>query len=437
MYRQNSSKLGVTDLAPKILIVTTVHWPATSRLGVALSRSGFAVGAVAPTPHQLHKLKDLAAGFTCLPHLGFATTVSRAIEQWSPDLIVPGDDLALSCLHELHARAERGLGHDPQGMAALIETSLGDPRHYGVIEKKSEFAPLAVAEGLRVPETVIVGDVDDLRRHMAGGAFPRVLKVDGSWGGLGVRIVHSPAEALAAYQKLVAPPKWATIAKQVFQELNFTPLRNRLDGRASVVTLQAYVSGRPANRAVACWKGEVLAGLSVEVVKTDGATGPASVVRVVDHPEMAEATARLVRRLGISGFCGVDFILDAAGGAHVIELNARTTTLCYLALDESSDMVGALYAQMAGAARRRLASIRHDLIAFFPHELWRDRQSKFLFSAYHDVPWDEPQLIAAYLQPEPPGWIDQLRQMLRRTPQLGTVAPPALDEDLQPLKREG
>lgn len=423
----------LTGLGPKILIVTTVHWPATARLGLALSRGGFAVGAAAPARHGIHKLRDLAAGFACLPHVGLITAVGRAIEQWSPDLVVPGDDRALSCLHELHARARRGLGRAPRQMAELIEISLGDPRHYEIIEKKSEFVPLALAEDLRAPETVVVRDIDDLRRQLAGSAFPLVLKIDGSWGGLGVRIVHSPEEALAAYRDLVAPPAWLRIAKQILQDLNFAPLRDRLDGVPPVVTLQAYVAGRPANRAVACWKGEVLAGLSVEVIQTSGATGPASVVRVVDHPEMADATTRLVRRLGISGFCGVDFILDSAGRAHVIELNARTTTLCYLALDESSDMAGALYAKIARVAQRRVASIRHDLITFFPHELWRNPRSKFLFSGYHDVPWDEPQLIAAYLQPDPPGWIDQLRQMVRRTPQ------PALDDQLEilPLKREG
>ena len=40
----------------------------------------------------------------------------------------------------------------------------------------------------------------------------------------------------------------------------------------------------------------------------------------------------------------------------------------------------------------------HDTIALFPHEWIRDPQSSFLYSAYHDVPWQEPRLIEACIR---------------------------------------
>jgi hypothetical protein len=413
--------------SPKILIVTTLHWPATTRLAVALANCGFAVGAITPPHHGLRRFERLACRFVCHPHVGVLRAVAAAIAQWSPDLVVPADDRAVSVLHRLHAAAGRARG--------LIERSLGDPRYFEVIEKKSDLVRLAAAEGVAVPDTVIVHGLDDLRRRLSQATFPLVLKVDGTWGGEGVRIVRGEEEAERAFLELAAPPSWSRIGKQILQHLNFAPLGERLSGRVPTVTLQAYVSGRPANRAVACWQGEVLAGVSVEVVQASLDTGPASVVRIIDHPEMAEATARLVRRLGLSGFCGVDFILDGDGRAYLIELNARTTTVCYLALDTQSDMTGALYAKLARTARRPLAAMRHDLITFFPHELWRDPKSRFLVGGYHDVPWDEPQLVAAYLRPDPPGWVDRLRQAWRTT---RSAAPgPALEDlEAEPLNRE-
>lgn len=430
------------DTRPKILIVTTVHWPATTRLAVALANCGFAVGAVTPAHHGLRRFERLAARFVCHPHVGLLRAAAAAIEQWVPDLVVPADDRALTALHRLHARARQGHGRDPSHMRDLIETSLGDPRHFELIEKKSEFVSVARAEGLVVPETAVVRDLDDLRHRLSQATFPQVLKVDGTWGGEGVRIARSPREAEQAFVELATRPGWPRIGKQILQHLNFAPLGDRLRGRLPAVSLQAYVSGRPANRAVACWQGKVLAGISVDVVQASVDTGPASVVRVVDHPEMADATARVVRRLGMSGFCGVDFMLDEAGHAHLIELNARTTTTCYLALDAQSDMTGALYAQLTRTAPRGLAPVRRDLIAFFPHEMWRDPTSRFLVDAYHDVPWEEPQLVAAYLNRDPPGWVDRLRQAVRMAPPLGTPAPAfdktALDDlRAEPLKREG
>lgn len=418
-----------TDPAPKVLIVTTVHWPATTRLGLALARSGCRVAAVAPARHALRRLDAVAASFTCWPHFGLDMTVAQAIDRWSPDFVVPADDRALSSLHRLHARAILERGRNAARRRAVIETSLGDPRGFDLAARKSAFVAMAAAEGLRVPQTTVVRDLADLRRRLATAAFPQVLKVDGSWGGQGVRIVRTREEAEDAFLDFAAPPPLRRIAKQIAQHWNFTPLGDRLCGRAPTVTLQDYVDGRPANRAVACWNGEILAGLSVEVVRTSGATGPASVVRVVEHPELDDITRRMVRRLGLSGFCGLDVILDDAGRAHVIELNARPTQLCHLALDETSDMTGALYAKLARAAQRRMIAVKHDVITLFPQELWHDPQSKFLFQAHHDVPWDEPRLIAAYLRPDPPGWVDQMLQMLRG-------APPLDEPDAEPLERE-
>ena len=36
-----------------------------------------------------------------------------------------------------------------------------------------------------------------------------------------------------------------------------------------------------------------------------------------------------------------------------------------------------------------------DTIALFPQEWLRDPASTFLTSAYHDVPWEEPELLRA------------------------------------------
>jgi hypothetical protein len=40
--------------------------------------------------------------------------------------------------------------------------------------------------------------------------------------------------------------------------------------------------------------------------------------------------------------------------------------------------------------------VTHPLIAHFPKELARDPDSPYVVSAYHDVPADDPMLVAAY-----------------------------------------
>jgi hypothetical protein len=45
------------------------------------------------------------------------------------------------------------------------------------------------------------------------------------------------------------------------------------------VTIQQYLEGRPASRAVLCWQGAVIGGLSVEAAEVSREAGPATVVK--------------------------------------------------------------------------------------------------------------------------------------------------------------
>jgi hypothetical protein len=67
------------------------------------------------------------------------------------------------------------------------------------------------------------------------------------------------------------------------------------------VIVQSYIKCRPANCAVVCQEGRVLAGIAAEVVHSDNPTGPATGVRTVDNPEMMHCAETIARRLGELG----------------------------------------------------------------------------------------------------------------------------------------
>ena len=54
-------------------------------------------------------------------------------------------------------------------------------------------------------------------------------------------------------------------------------------------TVQDFISGRPANSMLACWRGEVLSLVSVAVVAAEGPTGAATIVRVIRNESMRRA----------------------------------------------------------------------------------------------------------------------------------------------------
>src|SRR5213075_980492 len=100
-----------------------------------------------------------------------------------------------------------------------------------------------------------------------------------------------------------------------------------------VVNAQQYVEGREAIATVACIDGKVETLVCLEVMQATEEHGPAALVRIIDHPGMAEAARRLVGRYGLSGFCGFDFMITDAGDAQLLELNPRVTPTSHLLVE--------------------------------------------------------------------------------------------------------
>jgi hypothetical protein len=378
-----------------VLIATTGRWFPTARLAVAMANAAFTVYAVCPSNHPLCKTGVVGKTYTYHALDGLAS-VANAISDAKPDLIVPGDDLATQHLHLLYAQEHRkGAAGVP--VCALIERSLGAPENFPLLYARTKFMELAQEEGVRVPKTEVIHDLGDLKRWIAQEGLPVVLKADGSSGGSGVRVVRTLEDAERALRVLQAPPLLARAAKRALMDRDATLVWPSLLRRRSVVNAQAFVAGREATSAIACWKGKVLASLHFEVINKGISSGPATVLRRIESPEMSTAAEKMVRRLNLSGLHGFDFMIEAqTGDAYLIEINPRSTQVGHLTLGLGHDIPAALYSAASGRPVSPAPKITEDAtIALFPQEWIRDAASPFLQSAYHDVPWDKPELIRA------------------------------------------
>lgn len=378
---------------PHILLAATLRWPIAARLALSFRSVGCHVEVVCPNGHPIGRLCEYVPShrFSALRPL---ESLRTAIEAAEPDLIIPCDDGAALRLHQLY-KWMSARGEEKGFVGEIIEHSLGSPTACMLASARGEMADLAKREGLRVPESRVIASVTELDEWMSLHEFPLVLKSDNSWGGLGVRVVYTKNEALSALCSLVAGPTLAKTLLRSSLDRDLSPLMQWLQHAPRVVTAQRFVAGMPANRAVACWKGKVLAGISVEAVSTASPTGPATVVRVMEHPEMSDTASRLVKRLGLSGLWGFDFMLGSSDrSAWLIEVNPRATPICHLQLGEGRDLPAALCAQLIGrSVASPAATVQNDVISLFPGEWRRDPASHALRLAYHDVPWDEPGLV--------------------------------------------
>jgi len=365
---------------PRVLIVSLRNWLGAARLPKAFAQAGFHVTALG-FPGLLLARSRSASTQLFLPDQGtegelIAATRSILVDA-APSIVVPTDEAAVELLQAVAATASLELpASDP--LLSLLRDSLGDFAQHRLLRDRRALADLARNLGLRAPAHSVVHDraeaLDFAERHGQG----LVLKAEESFAGLGVSICKDPAAVEAAVLRL---------AGNSARALN--------DG----LLAQAFVPGRTAMRAVIAWRGEVLAGLSALKLETHpGSTGPSSVVEFIAQPEMASTARAMIVALGFSGFASLDFIVDESGGAHLIELNSRPTPICHLGAHLGLDLCVALRQALHGEApeQREPANLPRK-VALFPQEWVRNPSSPHFADAFHDVPWDEPDLVEAYV----------------------------------------
>jgi hypothetical protein len=321
-------------------------------------------------------------------------SIAEAIAATTPSLIISGDDLATRHLHDLHDQPKPYRG-DPRDLRSLIERSLGTPDGYPVARARAAFMEMAREQEVRVPDTRVIGDVQELKDWISQAGFPTVLKADGTSGGDGVRVSHTLAQAERDLKALQAPTLWARALKRALVDHDRTLVWPALSRHRSAVSAQAFIEGHEATSTVACWQGEVRSMLHFEVIEKCHAAGHSTVLRLIDNSEMSAAAERMARRLNLSGLYGFDFMVEAnTGAAYLIEMNPRATQVGHLTLGPARDLPAALYAAVTGEPIRVAPKVTESTtIALFPQEWARNPDSEFCRSGYHDVPWGEPALL--------------------------------------------
>ncbi|MDW6021578.1 thioesterase domain-containing protein [Mesorhizobium sp. BAC0120] len=311
---------------PVALIVTTFRWPATAGLAAALTRAGFRVVAFCSRRHPMRRQSRLVLYRIPWRHREHA--LKSLVARVDPDLVLPCDEPALGLV--------RNIGVGDQGSWPDLT--------------RSQIIEIACASGVEAPPARFIDNVAELDKWIEAHGLPVALKTDGSWGGRGVAIAQDRAQAVRMWRRLSHGPGLFRTMKRAIVNGDSSFLRDLWRGRKPQVNAQVYVAGRDANVALAVKNGKVLAAVAVEVLETRYKNGPAKVVRVIDHPGILLAACKVMERLRLTGLVGIDFILDANGTAHLIEVNARVTPTCRLALGGDRDPVAALRSSFPGAA---------------------------------------------------------------------------------------
>jgi Carbamoyl-phosphate synthase L chain, ATP binding domain len=380
---------------------------------MALSHADCAVEAVCPSGHAIISTKALRRWYR---YNGFLGSIRSAIQTAKPDFVIPCDDYATLSLHRLY---KEHASTNPV-LAGLIERSLGAPRHHATVRTRASLLAAAKDLGITVPDTEILTSKQALTDWLGANRLPAYIKADGTSGGVGVRLVESREQAERAFEALSSPPGALRTLKRALIDKDMRLLVPCLRRWRPVVSIQKVISGSEANCAVSCWQGRLLACISAEVIQRDDDYGPATVIRIIDNPEMLAAAEKIASRFQLSGLFGLDFMLEASTGtAYLLEMNARSTQTCHLDSGPGKDPIHAMAAEFSGHASASTTAANlagRDTIALFPAEWKRDPCSSYLASAYHDVPWEEPELVRYCIKPrlQDQSWMSYKKSRARK-----------------------
>ena len=360
----------VTGMKAKVLLVTTVPYSAAARLAGAFAVLGASVEAVFPSGHPLAVSRYVDHAYRYRPLAGEAS-LGAAIAAAKPDHIIPCDDRAVILLAGLKAHTDQ------------IARSLGPLSGYQTLLARAPSMAAAREVGIAAPLTLAVDTSEALAAALPDIGLPCVMKADASWGGAGVQFVCSAAEAGRALAKLQGPPSRLRSLIRAAKRKDLHFLEAARNPQKAIVNLQALIGGKPATSVFVARDGKVLAVQHMDVVSWSGDTGPARIMARVSDPVMDEAAAKIAARFQLNGFHGLDYVRDAAGVPHLIEINPRATQICHLALD------GDLPAALLGVPRREPVTDRKQ-IALFPQLLTAADLPREVF---RDIPWDDPKVL--------------------------------------------
>ena len=83
--------------------------------------------------------------------------------------------------------------------------------------------------------------------------------------------------------------------------------------------------------------------VSVAVIAADGPTGAAIIVQRIMSEQLKEIAQRLIKPLQLSGFYGLDFMIEEKTGTpYLIEMNPRCTQLGHLEFPDQCSLAGSL-----------------------------------------------------------------------------------------------
>jgi hypothetical protein len=374
----------------RVLLFALNNWIGAARLPSALHRAGFEVVVLCPGDSFIAATRFVNRRLEMRGRVE-ANAISRTIWQEVTELgttaIIAADTRAVEFIHAFAGAVQQGTFSQSAGVEkfqAMLERSLPPVEHLETVRSRTAGHAVATELGIPAPAQSQIASIDDAIAFAAQHGYPVVLKTEGGAAGVNVTVCNDEAALREAHEKLTVP-------------LSHPP-----PPPPKQLIVEVFIDGPQLSYVFVARGGRVLTGLTRMKVKAyPDPHGPSSVVRVVEVPQMVDYAARFAERVQYNGFASLQCLLDPVSKTpQFLEFNCRPVPIHHLGEEAVGiDWCKAWFAALEGQPPPAFPGpIFKRQIALFPQEWLRDPQSKYLTTnALHDVPWDDPGLLKAYV----------------------------------------
>lgn len=360
----------------RVLIVSQWQWHGPARFARALKQVGCEVAGLCGKNDLLAKTDFLDRCFYADTgdELDVLRVLDSAFHAFRPDIVLPASDNLVRTLQVYRRRVESGKHSLDVDLTAALNASTFPLENEKWLQGKIDLLNHLEALGVRIPPQSELATFGDADAFVSTNGYPVILKPDVGSASSGIKICHDEESLVAALNNLV-----------------FGRHRQRY-------AIQKYLGSQTGVVHFTAKNGELVAWNMAYRVRTHpGETGQTSVARVIDNPEMLEASRIICRETGYNGMGAPQFVLEneGHGKAWLMELNPRMGTYVHLWQEVGTDLALALKEAWSG---RTVPA--HDpqvglTVALYPQETIRDATSEFI-AAKNDIPHDDGGLMAAY-----------------------------------------
>jgi biotin carboxylase len=356
------------------ILCTSPQWTAAARTAAALTRRGAEVCLIAPPDSIVARTRFKTADIL-MPGDRMSRSMPALMrtlaEEFGAHSVLAGDDMAFAGLAALVKRME---SLDLSAATrALLQRSMPDAEAAQLIACDSRFIAAQRDRPCPAPPLVVNPSPDEAVQFAAAVGFPVMVKRDGGASGAGVSLCVDEAQLRTALANVPADPRQAGCV------------------------VQKFVTGAVYGVTVSGVKGRALAAFSFAKHRTASRFGPTSVARLDMRQDIIAQSCALFESYGLNGYAGFDYMVDEAGRAFFIEINPRIMPTGHFSDCFGVDLTAAFLAGVSGEPAPAQSPPTHEFVALFPSEWMRDADSPYLRTAWHDVPWDDPAVLAAMI----------------------------------------